>query len=345
MQYKVMQRYGVWRRYAYKKYPLSYVTVVDGVGMPVTNWPVPAWETALRNEISDTVASQIGESVYEFRETVNALHKGVAGLWNWYRCIKSFGTRCRWYRKAKGRNPGRSNRPDTGRYVHRDDASVGRSAMDTVLGLDLATKLGIKPSADLAVELWERAQARFLLEDNLIKVSTNSTASQIIHASGWEYDAKASYRTLVYMRVENNTPVWAINAPLVLYEIIPVSFMLNWFWDLGSHLKAWVIPDGVSFVSGCLTKKHRVKGAYEWKTASPVPPTVGSEWTQSTYYVPMQRNRAAYVDHQRVVLSSIPSARILPPMPELRKVNNSIQKLFTATEILALMKKDKIFRS
>jgi hypothetical protein len=344
LQYKLLNRYGIWKRYAYKQYPLSYVRVVDSIGMPIAAWPVPHWETAIRNEISDVVAAQIGESVYEFRETVNALHKGATGLWNWYRCIKSFGTKCRWYRKAKGTAPRGEKLPKGSHYVNWDDASVGESAMDAVLGVDLATKLGIKPSADLAVELWERAQARFLLEDNLIKVSTNSVVSRPIVTSGWEYEVDSSYRPLVYMRVDNDTPVWTINAPLVLYEIIPVSFMLNWFWDLGSHLKSWVIPSGITFVGGCLTMKHRVKASYQRYTPSSTPPTVGSEWTQSTYYVPEVKHTAAYVSHQRVVLTGIPSPRILPPMPELRKVNNSIAKLFTAMEILALMKKDKIFR-
>lgn len=332
-QSRSINRLPLYRRYCYSQYPLSYRTIADYGYFSQPNYEKPRWEGALRNEISDSVAAQIGETVYEARETVTCVYNAAKSLWGWYKCIKSFGTKCRWFREAKTRRY---------RPVHNSRNQALADAAGTVIGTDLAIKLGIKPTADLVWDLHERALARNVGLGYLLKVSSNATRSDSgVTLDGWEWDSDLSYRSVVYLKVSSDAPVWTINAPLVLWEIIPVSFMVDWFYDVGSHIKQWMIPDGVTFVSGCQTRKSRVR-ARKQRFSDTVPPLVKSEWTKSCYFVPLRSGSHTSVTHERVLLGGIPDAVVLPPMPELKEVNHTFRKLFTALEILAMLKRSSV---
>jgi hypothetical protein len=284
-------------------------------GTFVKPMPDVAWQTDFRNAVSDAVASQVGESVYEARETAKSVYDGAKWLWDTYRCIKSLGFKCTRFKRR---------RKPTARQRSED----ARKSFGDLTDADLGIKLGLKPTVDLIHELHDRYNSRS--GSQLVKVTSQSSGTKSTNGEIWRIQCDKSCRAVGYVKISHNARIWTVNPILVAWEVIPVSFMVDWFWDVGSTLKSWYMPSGFEFVGGCVSEKTRIR-AIGKTYPTPV------KYYQDYWYRTLSPGVYTYTSHKRDAFSTLPPMRYLPPAPDLG--NPSYSKLWTALEILGKLKR------
>lgn len=85
---------------------------------------------------------------------------------------------------------------------------------------------------------------------------------------GWNYDVpEFSYRVEMQagVRVKNlnlhrATSLGLTNPALLLWEVVPFSFVVDWFWPIGEFLESWTDFVGLEFKGAYTTRSNRARG-------------------------------------------------------------------------------------
>lgn len=92
----------------------------------------------------------------------------------------------------------------------------------------------------------------------------------------------------------------------IVWELVPYSFVVDWFLPIGSWLESMSALRGLSFKEGTLTRSSRVRATINVKERNPLPGTYRSSWCQQKR--PGQYSR---FEMQRIVLLQPPGVE--PP--------------------------------
>lgn len=271
--------------------------------------PPGNWETQMRLKIKGE-AVNLADTIGEYRESVNAVKGGADVLKRAYRRAREL--------RARG---GRPPKVKGIRRVKRWDDHV----VDVVTG-DLAIKFGVKPWIQLALDSREAVQTaatKGILRRLVVTVPSEKSMSVV--QSGVTYDVKAetSVRAICYVRTTPYYSAWTAGNPLeAIWAGVTGSFMVDWFWDLGSWLSSIDAMNSVRSITGTLTTRQRSRA--EGKSID-------------SGYALEKNPLWSYHSHTRSVINTV----ALGSLPEFRlpPANwDTFDKLVSAVEILASMK-------
>lgn len=291
-----------WPGWSYRNY---YTTV-----FPASYYQpeVPHWETDMLMKIKGT-AVNLAETLGEYRESVAAF-QGATDVMK------------RAWTEAK-------TRYQTGRGSRRRNPYAGKNwrkkvALD-ILGADLAVKFGVIPYINLALDSLDALEKA--ATDGVVKrfVVTKKAISEDEITYGYfmyRWQCVSSYRAICYVRFNPNRGNFTAGNPLeAIWAGVGLSFMVDWFLDVGSFLSALDALHGVDGVSGTLTKKET------WRADC----FNGNGW-HGMPLVALHRHRS----HERDFLATVPM-----PRTPVWKPSVSWGKLQSSIEILLGMKLSK----
>lgn len=257
-------------------------------GGPTTGWPATNWELDMRTKIKD-LSVNLGQSVFEYRETASLFKRGASAVYDAWRCAKSLGTKRRACSKLKKR------------FKNLDIHSVASAELTIAFGI--APLLG-----DIHASL---EQLQTALSKPLIRrmVVTKSARADVVTSYG-DQSGKAhwkltrSNRAVVYVRLNPNHCDFTMGNPLeVAWELVPFSFVVDWMIPVGDYLSALDALKGVDSITGTLTEKLYRTGRDDRLGYHSGNPAWPMDFVQ-------QVGRAHRVYHEREVLSSIPLPRV-----------------------------------
>jgi hypothetical protein len=209
-----------------------------------------------------------------------------------------------------------------------DEKSDAKKAFNDLVGADLALKFGILPTANLlfdSVEQYSRLLPSFFREQVTIKASTNKT---VAGAYGGEarIDYHRSQRAVCYIWLKPDTADYtAGNLAEALWAGTRLSFMLDWFFNVGSYLSALDAMSNVERISGVLSTRDNI--------------TIKD--TRVPYHTtPWHVSQAAtrrYYSTQRSVISSVPLPRLWDNFNA--QTTDALKKLLSSVEVLVTMRK------
>lgn len=227
-----------WAWYTYKS-PLLYVDIPK-------EYP-NSWAKAIRLKIQDDKVS-FAETIGEWREALGLLSSAKNTLQRSARLARELlsgrGRRralLRWFRGQFGRSP-------------RDKLQL----LDAVQ-LDLAIKFGIKPTADL---LYDSIQALKVVRarDRRLQVTVPDYSYASIKGTyGGALTTKGTRTSRCIVRVrykEDSSNFTAGNLAEALWAGTSMSFVLDWFIDVGGYLESFNGLLGVDLVSASVSHKE-----------------------------------------------------------------------------------------
>jgi hypothetical protein len=150
----------------------------------------------------------------------------------------------------------------------------GRSVINELSELWLEFRYAVRPlifDMQQAVEAWnavlqksDRFTARgFNRADGVTTSSTetvilNEAMSAIISRT---QQTSADYRAGVLYTIDDNVnelmSVWGIDQPIeTVWELIPFSFMIDWFFSVGHVISSWTINPGLNPLASFITEEH-----------------------------------------------------------------------------------------
>jgi hypothetical protein len=165
---------------------------------------------------------------------------------------------------------------------------------------------------------------------NPYTVETNTTSTW----GGWQHGhhrnvttGKYRIKHTLYYKVQDTTShilaQTGLSNPLNLAEeLIPWSFVLDWFVNLGNYLSSLDAAAGLSFEKGCITKTHEAVAVRD------------TTWSSDYSYIVMSGNvasRLTYFNLTREVLSDFPS----PTRPVWKGMPKNWKNYVSAVALLA----------
>jgi len=219
------------------------------VGVPITTsstlpstFPVSSWSTALRNKLKDQ-STNIAQSLAEYRQTSAMFVDFSSRLVRAYRALRK-GSPSQVYRALTGGKP----LPKGWKKQWNSDV------LDTASDNWLAWQYGIRPLiSDLAGSIEEYYKVRnngLLIRRVSMKVPTLSQ-SGYTPLPQYDYGANSwtcslTGRLVCYAEFEDGAGVYNqtvyrlgfTNPALLIWELIPYSFVIDWFLQVGDFLSA-----------------------------------------------------------------------------------------------------------
>lgn len=117
---------------------------------------------------------------------------------------------------------------------------------------DIHESIKVLESEFPSIKIAEKASSRgsYKLDDNY---------------GGWNYDVpEFAYRVMMQARVRCSNPnlhraqsLGLINPASVLWEIVPFSFVIDWFWPVGEFLDSWTDFVGLTFEDAFTTRSNK----------------------------------------------------------------------------------------
>lgn len=191
-----------------------------------------------------------------------------------------------------------------------------------VVGLDLAIKFGLIPNVELLMAVLEQLALNRLSKFRVqVTVSQDvSTQTPGIYGGYSTYRIKESKRAIVYVRFKEDAPDFtAGNALEAIWAGTTLSFMIDWFWNLGRSLSALDAMLYVDSVTGTVTTRRKTwiddaRPGYNFILVKP------AKYRQTAIW--------------RDVITAVP----LPRLPEFKLPDFDLGKLTSAVEILASLR-------
>lgn len=284
---------------------------------PVIVWDEPDWAQALRLKIMSREVSY-AENLGEYREAVQYVKDGASILkraWNTARYLwRQRGNRKNIVKRlVKSGAMGQYNK-----YGLRDPKVV----VD-VLGAHLAIQFGILPTIGI-------------LEDTMIQMNQTRVSKRLriqVTVPGTGYGrlagtfsgeavchGKVSKRAIAYIKLKDGIGDYtAGNLGEAIWAGTRLSFMLDWFIDVGSYLKALNTLTSVDSIVGTVTTRR-------------IASTVDTRVPNSPWYL-KQPGKIEHLTTWRDVFTSVP----LPSRVNMRLPSNWGQ-LVSSVEILLTMR-------
>lgn len=271
------------------------------------------WSLYLRNKLQDDKVSY-ADSIGEWRESVKMLGQGASIIKRAFKATKRlFKSR----RRVRGLNR-------WFKTVFGKPASSKWELMDAV-SVDLCIKFGIEPTANV---LWDTASAmnRYLLKSRRLQVTHVRKGKRSYTGWGEEgellVEGTISTRAIAYVTYDmNNRSFTSGNLAESLWAGTSLSFMVDWFWNVGSYLSSFNAMNGVTSLSGVLCHREVVKGTDTRRKSGDSCQTPGT-YTHTAYW--------------REMLGDIPYANL--PQPSL-PTTDLWGRLLSSIEVLASMRK------
>lgn len=316
---------------------------------------IPSRETVrqvLENELLDKVRQtpvDLGVALGEFRETANfvasamvktvgvmkAARKGdLSGVVQTIIGRQSKATRGRVLKGHKGGNgPETSSFLDRVNPVIKGDTSRFRSVPLSAAGTTLMANYALQPLISDVKGSLEALEADWLTNkrtkyyskkgrDYSIDLRTEVKPPDSAYPILYGCSGKAKYRARIGIELEiENDLIVALDTLGLLnpistgYELIPFSFVLDWFLPVGDFLRQMQPPQGYKFVDGYYTERVESQ-LVDYTTITP--PYPSKSWitrsTQTEFY------------KQREKLTEIPVFTFIVPSVSLsrRKIENGV---------------------
>lgn len=288
--------------------------IVPVFGIGVIPYPTVAWQNAMRLKIQDDKVS-FAETIGEWREAVavlegggDILRKAIKAAKQAYRLRRDRRALKKWFKNLFKREP--SSRVEL---------------MDAV-GTDLAIKFGILPQIALLHDILDKLP-EILLRKRRLQVTLKS---DVVHDVPSTYErglyrlvGSKSYRAICYVTYDLDSNGFTAGNPAeALWAGIPVSFLFDWFIDVGSYLSSFNAMKGVNSFGGVLCIREKVFGE---DTRTP------DIETDAKWYRLTEPGRVHYSSYERQLLGSLP----LPALPMPRLPSGGLwNRLRTVTEML-----------
>lgn len=224
------------------------------VVMPTQDWPVkpqPSWEVAMRNKIQSDKLS-FAENLGEWREAVDMVYDTSKTLRKAWRTIKVL------WRQRKARRKYQAMF-----RVLMDRDWDNRFELQDVIAADLAIKFGVKPTIDQVFDVCE-VLSRITACKRRLQVTVSADTEKTVpgrnggaYAIRWE----RSYRAIAYVTYNwESSDFTAGNIGEALWAGTRLSFMVDWFLNIGSYLSSFNAMNGVTSLHGVLCDRQRVYG-------------------------------------------------------------------------------------
>jgi hypothetical protein len=258
------------------------------------------WALKVRRKLEDEVVS-LGESLFEYRETCGmfvAAANTVVDAWKQYRKLK---------------------RLKFGRMLNIRD----------VAATEVISVLGINPLLGTVYDVCDVLQNR--LEEPVYRkvvanVAQEDRRSITQYGGVTEGTWKTSQRAILYFDLDVEARRIEIGNPLeIAWELVPFSFVVDWFIPIGDWLGSLDALKGVKQVWGTVTQRQSYTGTDSSRTDY-----LGLNDLKQKVLVPGAIT-AAY--HKRWVQNSVPV-----PVPRWWKPSASWKKLMTASSLLYLLR-------
>lgn len=271
-------------------------------------------QNQLTNRLLDKTRNSevnLGVALGEYRETAEFVTKSMIKV-------------ARAIRAARKGNFGQAIRSLTGSSRKNTWADVPKAAANTWLGVTY----GLKPLlADIygSIKELERSrgaggivQVKRVNSSKPVNISLTASTQTSDH---WYYrNASIAGRCSGSITFEVNNPflytldqLGVTNPALVAWELVPYSFVVDWFIPVGDYLTHIRPPQGVDFVSGFISHHYRGSG-------------ISRTWVQSPYGsgnpdYPDWNTHGSGIHHykRRIRLSSFPEYRLIVPNVNLTK--------------------------
>jgi hypothetical protein len=285
---------------------------------------LPNWQNDLRRNINNKVGAAIGETAFEAKESIRGLYKSARWFWRLYRCVRSLGLkRCGLVKRSCGFATARRRSEANGRKDFL-------KALSCVNGAELGAKFSIGPTLDLMIDMHDRHRDR--KHGHILRVVGGGRASKtFVNPYAWppgraERTITITQKAVCYLALHDDAPVWHINPVQTAWELVPLSFVLDWLVDLGSELEAMMLVNRkhYEYLSGTVTTQ-KVERAYYSPDAS----WYGEETRIISPWREISRT------HKRDLITVVPSYRLKPPdilsNPSWGKLQTALQLLFAIT--------------
>jgi len=244
-----------------------------GAGLaPYGSADVPQWETRARLKIKDASVN-LGTALAEYRQTTNMFGKFAQQAWSGW---KSF----------KGKKRRR------------------KLTVDDVAAAQLISSYGLSPLMGDVSDSLNRLQ--FRLQEDIIQrvVVTAKTDNTVVRdsPSGNGYNVyetawERSDRVILYVKLAPNPASFTLGNPLeVAWELVPFSFLVDQFLDVGDYLSSLDALNGVESITGTRTIKRRARSI---RTTAVNPG-----------FAVIHPQTSDYKSHQRVLQTGIPLPRV-----------------------------------
>lgn len=200
---------------------------------PSSKYPSTNWQLDMRNKIKD-LSMNLGETLFEYRESARMFSNLAKGAWSAYRCLRSGGTRCR------------------------------KLGPCDVSGAWLTTNFGILPlmnDVSGAIEVLRRRLNEPIVRRFAVKKSKVAKFLDDVTVSG--YDVAVRWQTselaIVYIEFRPEIPGLIVGNPAeVLWNLTPFTFVVDWAVPIGDYLSSLDALRYVDRIDGVLVKKHNV---------------------------------------------------------------------------------------
>lgn len=271
------------------------------------------WMTAMRNKIQDDKIS-FAESIGEWRESVKLFEEGTDIL----KRAGKFAKRI--WRNRKNR---RAMAYQFKALFSRDPEN--KYELFDFVKVDLALKFGFKPNADLLYDSVQQL-SRVVARKRRIQVTVpkEQTYTQNGSVSGSiVVKRKSSIRAIAYVEYDvDDYDFTSGNLAEALWAGIPVSFMVDWFYSVGSYLSSFNAMKGVKSLKGTITIKDRWTGEDRR--------VITSGCTLHT------QGRWIYRSHERRLFYDLPYG----DLPSLRVPDTDLwERLWSSVEVLLSIRK------
>jgi hypothetical protein len=293
--YVVEQTLNEWCDGSYVDYEREDYYPIIATGAELDGFPSTNWAQEVRLRIKD-LSVNLGTSLVEYRETADMFQEFARGVRNAYRS----------YRKIR----------------------KGRLAYDlcSVASAHLTNTYGVTPLAQTLADGIGRLNNRLErdITRRVVVTSRDSDSFRFDRDNGVEYNCRRtkSQRAIVYVKLKPQNVVHGLslndftlgNAPELLWEKVPFSFVVDWGTDVGSYLSALDALKDVESLFGTLTTKRR----YSHKSIR------GPGGARITHPEIMK-----YHDHEREVITTIPMPRLptFSPSKSYRRIANGLSLL------------------
>lgn len=109
-----------------------------------------------------------------------------------------------------------------------------------------------------------KASARSLISmDKFVDLGINSEVQHSeIHRGKYEVSCRCSYRITSPPAIKTLSEVGVLNPLYLAWELMPYSFVIDWFIPIGNYLSAFDATVGCEFVSGSVTYFKKVSHAH-----------------------------------------------------------------------------------
>lgn len=307
--------YGTWHAQYWTWYQY---TAPHAYAALTTDYP-DSWAKAIRLKIQDDKIS-FAETIGEWRESLGLLSSAEKTLRRSAKLARQLLSKrkrrralSRWFRGQFGRSP-------------RDKLQL----MDAVQ-LDLAIKFGIKPTADL---LYDSIQALKIVRarDRRIQVTVPDVYYNELkgtYGGALVTTGRRTSRCIVRVRYkEDSSNFTAGNLAESIWAGIPISFVFDWFVDVGGYLESFNGLHGVNLVSASVS--HREELEYE---DSRLP---GMAFNGSQGYTILTPGKGKYKSFERQKLTTLPFA----DLPTFKLPDTDLwERLHTLNEIFVSLRR------